>query len=416
MSKAIFFINPFLGHIFPTVEIVRELIKTGEDIEYYNLNKYKYIIEKTGATFKSMDNFQSMFEWKITSKSENIDFIIDDIFTYYLSKVTYSDDFINFLDEQVKRFCPDYIVYDYFDCYWGKMIAKTNNIPAIALSPTFALCKRMLEENPYEFIKFIWRVPENSILYSWNIEKIKRLIQIITLRIKNIAQFEEFNMSEFGNSEILNIILSSRYFQPHDEYFDNTFRFVGYSFQDRAYNYDFNMNSIKEHEIVIYISLGTIINENESFYNYCFNELGDKNFKVILSAGHKLNEYKFKSIPCNFIVKPIVPQLDVLKRANVFITHGGMNSVTEGLYHNVPLIVMPQQGDGFAVADRVQELELGIKTDIAALEPGALFKIINDILSDEKYKINCKKIGEEIIESGGYMKAVDEILNFKNRL
>lgn len=65
-------------------------------------------------------------------------------------------------------------------------------------------------------------------------------------------------------------------------------------------------------------------------------------------------------IPPNFIVLPYVAQLHMLQHTDVFITHAGMNSTSEALYYNVPLVMIPLTSDQPLVANRVQELGAGI--------------------------------------------------------
>jgi len=64
---------------------------------------------------------------------------------------------------------------------------------------------------------------------------------------------------------------------------------------------------------------------------------------VIMSVGRNIQIESLGLVPDNFLVENFVPQLEVLKRADVFITHGGMNSLNEALYFGVPVIVVPQQ-------------------------------------------------------------------------
>ncbi|MCR6814598.1 glycosyl transferase [Bacillus thuringiensis] len=93
-------------------------------------------------------------------------------------------------------------------------------------------------------------------------------------------------------------------------------------------------------------------------------------------------------IPDNFIVGNYLPQLDILRQADVFISHCGMNSTSESLY-----------GAGFML-------------NIQQLLAEDLKHAVNEVLQHSIYKENAKKISQSFREAGGYIKAVDEIVTF----
>ena len=92
----------------------------------------------------------------------------------------------------------------------------------------------------------------------------------------------------------------------------------------------------------------------------------------------------------------------------MIITHGGMNSSSEGLYNGVPLIVVPQFGDQPLVARRVAELGAGIPL-IGSVTPKDIENAVNQILYNKSFKENAEKIGESLKSCGGYKKAADFI-------
>ena len=65
-------------------------------------------------------------------------------------------------------------------------------------------------------------------------------------------------------------------------------------------------------------------------------------------------------LPANVLARRSVPQPEVLARAALFVTHGGMNSVNEAMYAGVPMLVVPQGADQPMVARRVVELGAGL--------------------------------------------------------
>jgi UDP:flavonoid glycosyltransferase YjiC (YdhE family) len=102
-----------------------------------------------------------------------------------------------------------------------------------------------------------------------------------------------------------------------------------------------------------------------------------------------------------------------LSQTDCFITHGGMNSVQEGLCSGVPLVVVPQQMEQQAVAERVADTRTGIyirKVNVASLR-----EAVREILQNGTYKANCLRLGASLKSAGGFSMAVDEILLFKQK-
>lgn len=114
-------------------------------------------------------------------------------------------------------------------------------------------------------------------------------------------------------------------------------------------------------------------------------------------------------IPENFIVKNYVPQSQILKYADVAVTHAGMNSISDLLYNNVPFVAIPIGGDQPYMAKRASELGAAISLDKDKLTPEILKTSIEKVLIDSNYVENIKKISNSFKESGGYEKAVEVI-------
>ena len=103
----------------------------------------------------------------------------------------------------------------------------------------------------------------------------------------------------------------------------------------------------------VYISMGTVV-KNEEIYKSCIEALKGTDYQVIVSCG--TNSHNFGTLPDNIQVYEHVDQMAVLSISDVFITHCGMNSASEGLYFEVPLILCPQTPEQGAVAARTEAL------------------------------------------------------------
>lgn len=406
MSKALFVNMLGHGHVNPTIGIVRELINRGEDVTYIAGEEFRDKIEKTGAKFighKNLFDLSSLItsslnletNEKLLNALNTFKEIIEEIFK---------------LDEKF-----DYIIYD-SSFILGEEVGRVLNIATISSSSIFAINEKI--------IKSLLDLPISQ-EFKLKMEGAKPKIKEI-LSSHNYVDFvnelqEKYNIKfpsmvdRSGKKGMLNIVYTSKYFQPYSESFDESYKFIGSSVIDRKESIDFDLSN-NEDKKVIYISLGTIFNNSIEFYECCFKAFYNMNVKVIMSVGRKIDISIFKNIPSNFIVRNYVPQLEVLKYANVFITHGGMNSTNEGLYFNIPLILIPQSVDQPFVANRVAELGAGIVIEKNRVTPEVLNKCVAEILSDDNFKINSEKIGESLRESGGYKVGVDEIIKLKNSM
>jgi MGT family glycosyltransferase len=173
------------------------------------------------------------------------------------------------------------------------------------------------------------------------------------------------------------VVYTSRRFQPYAESFSDHYTFVGPSVFSNAVP-----QKIKERPLV-YISMGTVINDRPDFYTNCIEALKDQDVDVIISCGNAVDRDALGTIPGNIQVYPYVNQLDILSRADVFITHCGMNSVSESLYMATPMVLYPQTNEQKAVARRVTEIGAGtILSDDSAC---GIRSSVQEILSKSSY-------------------------------
>ena len=143
----------------------------------------------------------------------------------------------------------------------------------------------------------------------------------------------------------------------------------------------------------------------------CFS---DTDYQVIISVGHSVSAKDFGDLAENISVCPYVDQISVLSEADVFISHCGMNSVSESLYFAVPLVMFPQTSEQKGVARRVQELGAGIKP--CKPDASSVLSAVNEILSDSTYKQNAEKIAQGFKNCPGAKGAADKIINICNNI
>ena len=153
---------------------------------------------------------------------------------------------------------------------------------------------------------------------------------------------------------------------------------------------------------LVYISLGTVMFDQPDFFRACSKALGDMDVDVILSTGKEVGA---ADLPANIQAFPRVDQLEVLRRADVFITHCGMNSANEAIWFGVPTVLYPQQSEEGVVAARMEELGLGVRLS----GHKGIRAAVETILQDPVYRENTRRLSQEFHRCGGAKAAAEKI-------
>jgi len=207
-------------------------------------------------------------------------------------------------------------------------------------------------------------------------------------------------------------MLTSKLFHIQSNRIDDSFFFICPSIEERPIDNSFTFKK-DENKKLIYICLGTVFNNNLEFFKNCIEAFrNSKEFQIILSIGKNLNVKDLGDLPENIFALNYVPQLQVLKQTDIFITHGGINSINEAiLLKNLPLIVIPQEADQFDNAKQIEKYGAGIALDNKTINQEILKESVLKILKDiDKYKNGVETISKSFKEAREERKKVFEKL------
>ncbi len=101
------------------------------------------------------------------------------------------------------------------------------------------------------------------------------------------------------------------------------------------------------------------------------------------------------------------PQLDVLKKATLCITHAGLNTLFESLAQGVPLVAIPIGNDQPGVAARIAHTQTGVFTPFTCVSIGSLRAMVDTVLSDPTYKANAVRMQSAMQRKDGLRSAAD---------
>ena len=383
MATIVFFCIPAHGHTNPTLNVVRELKVRGHRVVYYSYDEFREKIEDAGAEFISCNGNDAQLH---LTKEEGAKIGADlALSTRVLVDTTLS------LDEPVcramERLKPDCIVADSM-AVWGKAVAKKLGIPFVCSTTTFAFNKESAKIMPHSLKETL-----SMILSMGKVNvQVKRLRQA-GYPVKSVLDL-------IGSDEsVPTVVYTSPLFQPCAETFPEHFAFVGPSIRP-AWS-----QVAKTGEKLVYISMGTVNNDMLPLYRACVQAVKGTLWQVILSVGDQVDREELGTLPDNVAVFSSVDQIAVLQKADVFLTHCGMNSASEGLYFGVPLVMLPQTSEQSGVAVRAEQLGAGLR--LRKTTPDAIRAALEKAMDDPSYRENAEKIGASFRASGGAKAAAD---------
>ncbi|HEX7360851.1 MAG TPA: macrolide family glycosyltransferase [Bryobacteraceae bacterium] len=399
MSTAVVFSYPTHGHIAPALGVAKELAARGERVLFYATERSRKKIEASGAEFRTYPAAYEQFDPSPPTEG---------LFSDMVRLAALTEELLPKLIQELKSDIPDYVLLD-TKSLWGRLTAGVLGVPAITLSVVFGIQPGLV--SVADLVNLLYGRADAEKLVS-GITKLSAYLEIAR-RLNGRYQIPLPGIIDYlGNPQPLNVIFTSRKFQLNGDAFDERYQFVGpYIPQNRDADIDFPWDRLTGAPL-IYISLGTTFHHAPSFYIACFEAFADRPWQVVVAAGSSPIK---GAIPKNFIVCSYVPQLAILRRAALMITHGGMNSINEGLYFGVPMLVVPQRGDQHLTGARVAELGAGLTIAPTAVHPQALQSAAVQILEDAAFGQNAKTLGQSLRNSGGPQRAASAILQYPNR-
>lgn len=184
----------------------------------------------------------------------------------------------------------------------------------------------------------------------------------------------------------LNLITSADSIEaPRDNLTPTTF-FIGTCLGKRVEMDEFSFDFLDANKFKIYISLGTVFNKKPDVFLKIMRALDLPDYQVIVSAGGAYQTLKNSAIPSNAHVFKSVPQVGLLPKIDLFITHGGNNSTMEAMSCGKPVIVMPIGGEQADNASRAVYLGVGKKVDIAKFSEKQILEVVAEIRTNPRFQ------------------------------
>jgi MGT family glycosyltransferase len=366
---------PVRGHTAPSLPVVAELTRRGARVDYYSLPAFKPLVGSAGARFVA---YPGACETLLTTPVDSSE--------HLARNLAVADMLLPLLLADMEP-APDLVLFD-ASAFWGGILARRLGRPSACSITTFAFNRQLLK---------MLNAPPPA---AWSQPTFERLNRIHGADLRD-------HLDLMAPAADLKVVYTSRAFQPAGRFFDDSHLFVGPLVDGRPR--DGTRAQAVGQRPLAYVSLGTLFNQDRALLTRISQVLAERGWQVIVSLGDAAATPS--SWPEHVQAYPFVDQIDLLSRAQLFVTHGGMNSVSEALSHAVPMIVLPQAVDQHLVARQTANLGAAGVFERVAVSAESLSAALATIERDRPaFVAAATRLQHSFAEGSTVASAVDRML------
>ena len=376
------------GHVNPSLEVIRELVARGHRVTYAIPPLFEEKVAETGAeprlwnsTLPGPDDDPSAWGSELLDHVEL--FLADAMQALPQLVEAYEGD------------APDLVLHD-ITAYPARILAHRWGVPAISLSPNLVAWEGYEEE----VAEPMWAEPRSTERGQAYYARFQRWLEENGVRLHPDA---------FVGRPDRSLVLIPRALQPHaDRVDERVYTFVGACQGDRGAQGEWRRPAAAEK--VVLVSLGSAFTKRPDFYRECVKAFGDlPGWHLVLQVGSHVDPAELGDVPDNVEVRSWVPQLAILKQADLFVTHAGAGGSQEGLATATPMIAVPQAVDQFGNADMLCGLGVARRIDTEDATAEALREAALALVDDPEVARRLKEVQAEMAQEGGTRRAADLI-------
>jgi zeaxanthin glucosyltransferase len=160
---------------------------------------------------------------------------------------------------------------------------------------------------------------------------------------------------------------------------------------------------------VVYASLGTARNSEPAIFRLISEACGGLNVQLVISLGGRRDPKMFDGLPGEPLIVRDAPQLELLKKAEIVITHGGLNTALETLMEGKPMVVIPKAFDQHAVGARLAWLRVAEVLPLGTLSAQQIHSSLVKLLDNPSYREAARDVQARIRSARGLDRAADVI-------
>ncbi len=294
----------------------------------------------------------------------------------------------------------------------GGSLAENLGLPFITICNALALNREPDVPPPFSSWSYrpsLWARVRNSLGYAAS-DRFTAPIREVVAKYRKRWGLPAHRGAEDSFSRLAQISQQPRAFDFPRRELPASFQYAG-PFRGSGQSVPFPWERLDGRPLV-YASLGTLQNGKERIFR-CFAEACvGLPVQLVITHGGGLDERAVAALPGQPLVVSYAPQLEVLSRARLTLTHAGLNTVLDSLTHGVPLVAVPITYEQPAIAARIQFAGAGEVLALKKLNAAAMRAAIVRVLDTPRYTEGARSVAESIREGGGVTSAADTIESF----
>jgi len=291
----------------------------------------------------------------------------------------------------------------------GGSVAEHLGIPFVTLCNALALNREPDVPppfSPWRYRRSVWARMRNRLGYAVS-DRILAPVWGVLADHRRRWKLPAHKGSEDSYSRLAQISQLPREFDFPRKSLPSCFHYVGPLRSLERHEKEFPWGRLDGRPLV-YASLGTLQNQKTNLYQCFVEACKDLDVQLVIAGCSPLS---LGPLPENVIAAAYAPQLELLKKASLTLSHGGLNTVLDSLSCGVPMVLIPITYEQPSIAMRVVHIGAGEILPLSHISPGGLRTEIRKIAAAERYRVKALEMAASIHSAGGVVRAVDLIEN-----
>ncbi|WP_089299831.1 glycosyltransferase [Haloechinothrix alba] len=376
MSRFLFVVPPFAGHVHPTIGVASELTARGHGVAWAGDT------DALGGLLPGWARVYGCAPAPIHPRPPGLRGFGALRYLWEQVLVPVTESMVSGVEEAVEREKPDVLVVDQ-QAFAGGLVADRMGLPWVTSATTSAELTDPLAGFPQ--------------VRDWVAGQLHMLRKRFgTERGTEDVRFSPYLVLAFTTAALAGADAAG-----------NSVRFVGPVTRERRGDVDFPWPRIDGMHPLVYITLGTVNDATgQRFLTECASALRDRPWAsaVIADPAGALED-----VPENVVVRSHVPQLELLDHVDVVLCHAGHNTVCEALSRGLPLVVAPIRDDQPVIADQVERSGAGTRLRFGHARASHIGAAIDTALTDPSYRYAAGEIAMSFLAAGGERAAADRL-------